>query len=93
MIQLSGEKKFPVSLEIVNMPSKKSSEDILYLQNFGKKISELRKKKGISQVDLAFEMETDKANIRKIEAGRANVTLLTMKKLAHFLSIDIKELF
>jgi transcriptional regulator with XRE-family HTH domain len=73
------------------MPSKLSKKQQLLLSKFGENVARIRKEKGITQVDLSYEMDTDKANIRRIEAGQANVTLLTLQKLSEKLSVDMRD--
>ena len=62
-------------------------------QKFGKKIKDLRKIKGMSQEELAFEADLDRTYINSIENGKRNVSLVNIEKLAKALKVNIKELF
>jgi len=64
------------------------------LKLVGKKIKEMRIKKGISQADLVGKMqgEIDPTNISRIEAGRTNPTVFTIFRIAEALEVNPKEL-
>lgn len=64
------------------------------LKLIGKRIKELRIKKGISQADLVGRMEgnIDPTNISRIEAGRTNPTVITLYRIAEALEVDVKAL-
>lgn len=62
-------------------------------KEFGKKIRELRLKKGLSQEALANEAELDRTYIPSIEKGKRNVSVLVAYKLSMALKVDICELF
>ena len=68
------------------------SEDKIFLQVLGKRITELRTNQGLSKVQLAFEINTSESNIRRIEKGQINVGILTLKKLAASLNVTLVEL-
>jgi len=62
-------------------------------QDFGKRIKELRKVRGISQEELAFEAGLDRTYINSIENGKRNVSLINIEKLAKALKVNIYDLF
>lgn len=62
-------------------------------QNVGKRIKELRAEKNMSQQDLAAKCNFEKSNMSRLEAGRVNVTLSTLQKVADALGVKIIELF
>lgn len=62
-------------------------------QNVGKRIKELRAEKNLSQQDLAAKCNFEKSNMSRLEAGRVNVTLSTLQKVADALGVKIIELF
>lgn len=62
------------------------------LQKIGNRIKFLRESKGISQQDLAALCNFEKANMRRIEAGRTNPTFYTLYKISQGLMISISEL-
>ena len=63
------------------------------LENFGKKLKELRQKKGLSQEALALEIDVDRTYIGKIERAERNISLKMVGKIAKALNIEVKELF
>lgn len=63
------------------------------LSILGNKIKEIRLKKGISQIELASRCEFEKANMSRIEAGKTNITILTLKKISEALGVEIVEFF
>ena len=60
---------------------------------FGKKIKELRTKKGLTQEELAEMIDVGERNLSKIECGNVFVKAKTIAKLINALEIDPKELF
>jgi len=64
-----------------------------FLTNLGAKIKELRITKNISQKDLAMECNFEKASMSRIEAGKTNITVLTLYKIINALEADVKDLF
>ena len=69
------------------------SDEVLTLKKLGERICFLRKKNKMSQNDLAFEIDWDKSNLRKIEKGELNVTFKTLYKLSKALEIELHEFF
>jgi len=66
--------------------------DVKFLIELGATIRKLRNRKGISQNELAGNCGLDKANISRIESGKINVTVLTLKKISKELSVSISDL-
>jgi len=64
------------------------------LKKVGSKIKEIRTSKGLSQVELTAKMElsTDPNNISRLEAGRNNLTLFTLARIAQALDTPMKDL-
>jgi transcriptional regulator with XRE-family HTH domain len=56
----------------------------------GNRIAELREQKGMTQKELAEKSDILQNNISRIEAGRYNVTLDTLAKLAAALSATLE---
>ncbi len=63
-----------------------------YIQKLGECIKQLRKKRGISQTDLAYDCDFEKQNMRRIEAGKTNPTIKTLLKISKALKVSITEL-
>lgn len=62
-------------------------------QLLGARIKELRRKRGISQEQLADLVDVDPKFISFIECGRSAPSLETIENTARALNIEIKELF
>lgn len=60
---------------------------------FGLKVQQLRKKSGMSQEKFALSIDMDRTYLASVEAGRRNISINNIKKIADGLSITISELF
>ena len=69
------------------------SNDLDLLHQLGKRIAYLRKKKGMSQLDLSLAADMSKSHLSDLECGRRNPSLTTMGKLARALGVTLEELF
>jgi DNA-binding Xre family transcriptional regulator len=67
-------------------------ENTRFLKELGAKIKEFRLKKGISQTQLAFLCEFEKASMSRIESGFTNITVLNLKKISDALEVNVMEL-
>lgn len=63
-----------------------------FLEQFGKQVEKLRKKKNLSYRKLAQNCNIDYSDISKIEKGKANITMLTLLELAKGLEVHPKKL-
>ena len=71
-----------------------TSKDTDILKKFGKRIKELRIKKGISsQMALAHKTQLDRTYIGGVERGERNVALKNIERIAKTLDISLEELF
>lgn len=61
-------------------------------KKFGEKVKLLRKQKGWSQEKLAHKANLDRTYVPGIEAGKRNVSLVVIEKLATALNVDLIEL-
>ena len=59
----------------------------------GYQILQLRKQKRISQLELAKKLKTQQSNIARIEAGKENVSVNTLEKIAKALNHPFKISF
>jgi len=62
-------------------------------KQFGQRIQELRKERGLTQEDLAGEVGVDRSYMGFLERGEKNATLDKIGKIAKALHIKLKELF
>lgn len=64
------------------------SEQQRQQNDFGRRLRELRLARGISQERLGQLADLDRTYVSQAEAGRRNVTLATICKLADALGVD-----
>ena len=62
-------------------------------QELGKRIRELRKAKGYSQESFARKSEIDRTYIASVEAGKRNISIDNIKKIADALNVTLHDLF
>ena len=67
-------------------------KDDKFLIILGKRIKLLRKTKNLSQLELAVKMENHSEQIGRIERGKHNVTICTLRQIANSLEISLAEL-
>ena len=63
-----------------------------FLVSIGKRIAEIRKAKGLSQMDVCAKLNFEKTYLSAIENGHQNITLLTYKQVADALDVEIQNL-
>ena len=57
------------------------------------RLEEIRKRKGISQEDLAKALEVSRQTIGSLENGRYNSSILLAFKIAHYFHMRIEDIF
>lgn len=60
---------------------------------FGLRVQQLRKDKGLSQEKFALSIDMDRTYLASVEAGKRNISLCNIEKIAKGLGITISELF
>ena len=64
------------------------------IQNeLGRKLKSLRIDKGLTQEQLAFEVDISRDHLSNIELGKHPVNIKTLYKLAQFFEVDMKYFF
>jgi len=64
-----------------------------FLEKFGRRISELRKQKGITQESLAESIDVHRTYIGFIEQGKRNPTIDNIRRIAEALDVSLIDLF
>jgi transcriptional regulator with XRE-family HTH domain len=72
---------------------KKSPQYVEECHKFGRRVRELREKAGLTLERASSEAEMDLAHWQKIEAGKVNVTLGTMMRVANALGTKLADFF
>ena len=60
-------------------------------EEVGKRIKELRQKKGLSQEEFAFRCDLDRTYITSLERGKRNVSLTNLEKIAKAFDMTLSE--
>lgn len=61
-------------------------------KKIGSRIQELRKKKGITQEDLANSIGKLRPVIQRIEGGKVNPSIYTLREIAGGVGVSLEEL-
>lgn len=59
----------------------------------GKRIKQLRNNISLSQEKFALNIEMDRTYFASVEAGRRNISICNIKKIADGLGVTLSELF
>lgn len=62
-------------------------------KKLGLRIKELRLQKGISQEKFALTIDMDRTYFSSVEAGKRNISILNIKKIADGLGVSLNKLF
>ncbi len=65
----------------------------MVIVELGKRIRELRKKTGLSQEKFAIQIGMDRTYYASVEAGKRNIAIRNIKKIADGLGVSLSELF
>ena len=63
------------------------------LVEFGQRVREIRKSKGLSQESLAALAQVDRSYMGHIERGEKNITLTKIYQISNALGIKVADLF
>ena len=64
------------------------------IQNeLGRKLKALRLDRGLTQENVAFEVDISRDHLSNIELGKHPVNIKTLYKLAQFFEVDMKYFF
>lgn len=64
-----------------------------FLLALGSRIKQIRAEKKMSQINLAAKCDFEKASMSRIESGKTNSTILTLRKISKALDVEMSELF
>ena len=60
---------------------------------FGLKVKQLRKATGMSQEKFALSIDMDRTYYASVEAGKRNISICNIKKIADGFGVTLGELF
>jgi transcriptional regulator with XRE-family HTH domain len=69
------------------------TRDIEYIKAFGENLRKIRKSKGLTMMQMAFDADVEYSQVAKIERGIINTTISTACRFGQALSIPVLELF
>ncbi len=75
------------------MKKKTGVDQLSLLGQLGMRISFLRKKKGLSQLDLSLSCGVSKNYLSDLENGRRNPSILLLQRIASGLGASLETLF
>jgi transcriptional regulator with XRE-family HTH domain len=64
-----------------------------FLVNLGSRIKQIRGERKMTQISLATKCDFEKASMSRIESGKTNSTILTLRKISKALEVEVGELF
>ena len=59
----------------------------------GLRIRQLREKVGMTQKDLSFAADLDRSYIAGVEAGKRNISIVNIEKIARALNVTTRQFF
>lgn len=67
-------------------------EDDKFVKILGENIIRIRKEQKLTQKELSYRLDIEDSALRRIEKGRTNPTILSLKKIAAALQVDVSDL-
>ena len=61
-------------------------------KSFGLRVQQLRKETGLSQEKFALSIDMDRTYLASVEAGKRNISLCNIQKIAKGLNLSTSEL-
>jgi transcriptional regulator with XRE-family HTH domain len=68
-------------------------QDLLIQKNFGGRVRDLRKQKGLSQEDLALACGLEREFVGGVERGERSISLVNICRVAKAMAVDVRDLF
>lgn len=65
----------------------------MVVDDFANRIKELRQQQGLSQEKFALKIDMDRTYYASVEAGKRNISIKNIKKIADGFEISLEELF
>ena len=60
---------------------------------FGRRVRTLRRRKGLSQEQLALRCGLDRTYVGGVERGERNISIVNIEKIARAIGLTLKDLF
>lgn len=65
----------------------------MVVDDFANRIKKLRQQQGLSQEKFALKIDMDRTYYASVEAGKRNVSIKNIKKIADGFGVSLEELF
>ena len=65
----------------------------MVINDFANRIKELLQKQGLSQEKFALKIDMDRTYYASVEAGKRNISIKNIKKIADGFELSLEELF
>lgn len=65
----------------------------MIIEDLGKRIRKLRQQTGLSQEKFTLKIGMDRTYFASVEAGKRNIAIVNIKKIADGLDVSLSELF
>ena len=65
----------------------------MIITDLATRIKELRKQTGLSQEKFALKIDMDRTYYASVEAGKRNISIVNIKKIADGFNVSLEELF
>ena len=72
---------------------KQSPDEAFLLQALGMRVAYLRKRKGMSQLNLSLVARIAKSYLSDLERGKRNPGVIVLTRIAEALQVSLEELF
>jgi transcriptional regulator with XRE-family HTH domain len=69
------------------------ARDRRVFEDLGRRVREVRRERSWTQEDAAERLGVDVRELQRIEAGRVNMTLQSLVRMARSLGVPVRELF
>lgn len=66
---------------------------LMITKEFGQRLKEFRQETGLSQEKFALKISMDRTYYASVEAGRRNISLENIKKIADGFGVSLSQLF
>ncbi|HET7150628.1 MAG TPA: helix-turn-helix transcriptional regulator [Candidatus Acidoferrum sp.] len=78
---------------IPNLPRTPPSGDDKFLPTLGKRVRELRSRRGMTRRQVAQEADVSERHLAQLEAGEGNISVVLLQRIAEALNVSLATLF
>jgi XRE family aerobic/anaerobic benzoate catabolism transcriptional regulator len=78
---------------IPNLPRTQPSGDGKFLPTLGKRVRELRGRRGLTRKQVAQEADVSERHLAQLEAGEGNISVVLLQRIAEALNVSLATLF